>query len=75
MFGHKQESLIGKELLIIMAPIYAKNHRSYISRLLETGKEIVLNECRSVFGFHMNEYIIPLILYAAASPNLHFGYS
>lgn len=63
IFGYlRKEELLGKNIKVLMPPLYAQNHDEFIRSAAIKSAEAISNRERSVYGRHTSGYIFPVSL-------------
>lgn len=63
IFGYlRKEELLGKNIKILMPPLYAYHHDEFIRSAVIKNAEAISNRERSVYGRHTSGYIFPVSL-------------
>ncbi len=63
VFGYlRKEELLGKNVKVLMPPIYSHNHDEFVRTACMKSSEQITNKERSVYGRHTSGYIFPLSL-------------
>jgi len=62
IFGYKAEEVIGKNISIIMAEPYRREHDNYMANYRNTGKEQIIGNGREVMGRHKDGMEFPVDL-------------
>ncbi|MBL4781230.1 MAG: PAS domain S-box protein [Porticoccaceae bacterium] len=68
LFGYRADELLGNNVALLMSPVDAAEHDSYIQRYIRTGEAHVIGQGREVDGRHKNKQIFPLRLQVAELP-------
>jgi len=62
MFGHSHDFLSGQNVSVLMPPLYASEHDSYIEQYCKTGRAKVIGAGREVLGRRRNGEEFPIHL-------------
>ena len=63
VFGYsKKESLVGKEVEVLMPKIYSKYHKKFLEAAIQKPPDLLSNKDKPVFGKHSSGFIFPFWL-------------
>jgi PAS domain S-box-containing protein len=63
IFGFlRKEELLGKNVKVIMPPLYAQHHDEFVRAAIIKSVDAISNKERSVYGRHTSGYIFPVSL-------------
>ena len=74
-YNIESNQMVNRNINDFMPQIFSINHIPYMTRYLETGKEVVINKKRIVFALNSNGYVYPTHIYVKFNPDFQFGIS
>jgi PAS domain S-box-containing protein len=60
LFGYGRRELIGRDIATLLPEPIAGVHSAFLHKYQATGREVVVNTSRILFGQHRNGYIFPM---------------
>jgi hypothetical protein len=73
MYGYSKRDLIGQSLNIIIPEPIASVHQLYMRNYVRTGREVMMNSSRTMFGKHKQGYLFPLLINSISGENGFVG--
>ena len=70
LFGYNTFEVFGHDVNILMPPLLANKHQSFLEKYFITGRERMVNKERSIFGLHRSGYILCISLIVKPVPSV-----
>jgi PAS domain S-box-containing protein len=73
VFGYDPEKILNFEIEMLMPKIIARHHREYMTACIETGKLVIINKEREMFGISSQGHAFPIKLFITLDIGMHSG--